>query len=108
MYLNKAVRSVHDAIAKGLMDNKLLLKGGWEIYRVQAVPVDASHFELREIEQAYWAGAQHLMACIMVGLDPGTEPTDDDLKRMDYIEQELEEFANRLAARTAPKPKGSA
>lgn len=108
MILDKAIQRIHDGLAKGLMDKKLLVKGGWALYRAQVMPHDVSDIQLRETRQAFYAGAQHVLACVMVSLDPGTEPTDDDLQRMDYLHEELEEFANEMFARQQSAPKGNA
>jgi hypothetical protein len=45
---------------------------------------------------AFMAGAQHLFASIMAFLDPGTEETDADLRRMGLIADELEAFGKEL------------
>lgn len=108
MILDKAIRRIHDGLAKGLMDKKLLIKGGWALYRAQVMPHDVGETQLRETRQAFYAGAQHVLACVMCGLDPGIEPTDDDLKRMDYLHEELEEFSNEMLARLQPPPRGTA
>jgi hypothetical protein len=40
----------------------------------------------------FFAGAQHLFGSIMGIMDPGEEPTDADLRRMDQIDVELKTF----------------
>ena len=47
---------------------------------------------------AFMAGSQHLFASIMSILDPGDEPTEKDLKRMDLIAAELEVFRKEMEA----------
>lgn len=106
MYLHGHARRIHDAIVKGLMDKKMLIKGGWALDRAQCVPHDAGEAQVRETRIAFYAGAQHVLASIMAGMDPGSEVTADDDLRMQYIEQELEEFATQFAAQVAPAPKG--
>jgi hypothetical protein len=48
---------------------------------------------------AFMAGAEHLFSSVMNVLDPGQEPTADDLRRMDLIHTELEEWRDKLKAR---------
>jgi hypothetical protein len=108
MYLDKNMRRIHDALAKGLIDRKTIIAGGYALYRQQVMPADAGPVQLAETEQAFFAGAQHLFASIMSVLDPGSEPTNADLQRMDFIAQELEAFGQKLAAKIAPAPQGRA
>jgi hypothetical protein len=48
-------------------------------------------------------GAHHLFTSIMTILEPGTEPTAKDLKRMDLIDKELRGFRGELEARIIPR-----
>ena len=48
--------------------------------------------QLKELRMAFFGGAQHLFGSIMGILDPGQEPTERDLRRMDLIAHELETF----------------
>jgi hypothetical protein len=45
-----------------------------------------------ELRMAFFGGAQHLFGSIMGILDPGEEPTEQDMRRMDLISHELETF----------------
>lgn len=107
-YLNARSQRIHDMLAKGLLDNQLLVKGGFALFRAQIIPVDAGQVQVDECRIAFYAGAQHVLACIMAGLDEGIEPTEDDLKRMEYLEAELDAWAVEMLARIAPAPQGSA
>jgi len=42
------------------------------------------------------AGAQHLFSSIMTILDPGDEPTEADMKRMELIAKEMAAFYEEL------------
>lgn len=53
----------------------------------------------QQLRDAFFAGAQHLFASIMTILDPGEEPTEADLARMESIHRELETFAGELGRR---------
>lgn len=54
----------------------------------QKMPKD----QLHDLRMAFFGGAQHLFGSIMGILDPGTEPTEQDMRRMDLIAHELETF----------------
>ncbi len=45
---------------------------------------------------AFFGGAQHLFASIMGILEPGAEPTDNDMHRLTLINNELEEFITQF------------
>ena len=49
--------------------------------------------------QAFFGGAQHLFGSIMSILDPGHEPTERDMRRMDLIAHELEAFIHEFMQR---------
>lgn len=91
-------RLTKDMIAKGL-----LIQAGFQMYRAVTPGLAlASKEHLAELEFAYFAGAQHLFASIMTVLDAGEEPTEADLKRIENIGAELEEFAKGAALRYTP------
>jgi hypothetical protein len=79
-----------------LSDTGLLIEAGWISLRIAAIPKDASQVQLDEMRKAFFAGAQHLFATIMTVLEPGEEPTEKDLRRMDLIDRELRKFAFEL------------
>lgn len=85
-----------DDLARKLTDEGKLIEAGWVSLLAVAVPPDADEVQLFEMRMAFMAGAQHLFASIMSILDPGTEPTDADLKRMELIDGELSAFEGEL------------
>lgn len=70
--------------------------------RIACIPDNASEIQLDEMRKAFFAGAQHLFASIMVVLDLGSEPTDKDMERMNRINDELSQFAEEFKLRYAP------
>lgn len=62
------------------------------------LPPNTSNVQLDEMRKAFFAGAQHLFASIMGILEPGAEPTEKDLVRMDHIDKELREFVSKMKA----------
>mgnify|MGYP001606479178 CR=1 FL=1 len=49
-----------------------------------------------ETRRGFFAGAAALFSAILLMLDPGTEPTDADLTKMDALNAELERFVTDL------------
>lgn len=84
---------------KRAADNGQLIEQGWLSLRLVAVPPDAPQVQIDEMRQAFFAGAQHLFSSIMGILDPGSEPTDADMRRMDLIQSELDAFITIYAAK---------
>jgi hypothetical protein len=68
---------------------------------------DAPLVQLEECKLAFFAGAQHLFGSLMTVVDPGEEPTEADLRKMDLIDRELRRFVEQFELQMA-KTKGSA
>jgi len=85
-----------------LTDEGKLIEAGWIAMRIACIPDNASEIQLDEMRKAFFAGAQHLFASIMVVLDLGSEPTDKDMERMNRINDELSQFAEEFKLRYAP------
>lgn len=89
-------------VARQLADDGKLIEAGWVGLKLAAIPKDAPQVQVDEMRLAFMAGAQHLFASIMGILDPGAEPTDADLRKMDLIAAELDKVRAELAARYYP------
>lgn len=87
-----ADRAHLERLSRELTDEGKLIEAGWVGLRLAAVPLDAPAIQLDEMRNAFFAGAQHLYSSIMTILDPGAEPTDNDLRRMELIHNELQGF----------------
>jgi hypothetical protein len=96
-----------ERLQKELANSGKLLEAGWVALRLACIPDDAPKVQLDEMRMAFFAGAQHLFSSIMHSLDPGAEPTDADLNRMDLIEKELQAFIAEFELRQL-KTKGRA
>jgi hypothetical protein len=86
-------------VEKGLVDRGLIIEAGWQGLRLAALPHDAPQEQLDAMRDAFFAGAQHLYVTLMRIMDPGPDETDDDLRRMDLIDDELRRFIKGFAAR---------
>lgn len=76
-----------------LSDKGKIIEGGWEGFRLLVINKDAPQIQIEEMRAAFFAGAQHLFASIMNFLETGEEPTDQDMRRMAFIQYELSAFA---------------
>jgi hypothetical protein len=89
-----------DRLTKELVDQGKLIEAGFVALKLAAVDRHAPPIQLQEMRLAYLAGAQHLFFSIMGILEPGLEPTEKDLQRMDLIHRELEAATVELKAWT--------
>jgi hypothetical protein len=101
------INEIAAALSKRLADEGRLIEAGWVSLRMLAVPPDAPQVQIDEMRMAFMTGAEHLFASIISILDPGEEPTDADLRRMDLIEKELAAFREEMQLR-ATRAKGQA
>lgn len=101
-----ADRQFLEQLSRRLADEGKLIEAGWVALRIQAIPLNASAVQLQEMRMAFMAGAQHLFASMMGILEEGVMETENDLRRMDLINKELEAFGEELKLRIG-KPAGS-
>ena len=101
-----ADRAHLERVTRDLIDSGTLIEAGWVSMRIACDLVDAPADQLREMRMAFFAGAQHLFGSILSVLEPGDEPTEKDLKRMDLIHTELQDFIKDFELRHVPT-KGS-
>jgi len=94
--MNQRINAVIDKILAEWADKGKIIEGGWMAYVATSGLGSAPEMQRTEMRKAYMLGAQHLFASIMGILDPGSEPTEKDLKRMDLIHHELEAFRRSL------------
>lgn len=97
-----ADRSHLKRLERELVDKGKLIEAGWIGLRLAAVPDNASALQLEEMRNAFFAGAQHLFSSIMSILDPGEEPTAADLRRMECIQDELDDFIEKFQLKHFP------
>jgi len=68
-------------------------------YRQMVVPRQAGDVQVRETRQAFFAGATVLYTLLMGGLEDGQEPTENDLKTIETIADELQQFGSQFDVR---------
>jgi hypothetical protein len=92
-------REAIDKITKHFVDQGLLIEAGWQTLKIMSVAPNAPQIQIDEMRNAFFAGAQHLFASLMGLLDPGSEPTETEIRRMDAIAGELENFYNEYVTK---------
>lgn len=75
-----------------------VIEADWHSYERQVIPASAPDVQRSESRKAFYAGAICLFHSIISMLDPGEEPTEADLRKMDAIDQELKEYALEVRA----------
>lgn len=87
----EAIGKTADQIAGHFIDRGKIIEMGFAEMIHQSYPgwETMPKQQLDELRCAFFAGAQHLLGSIMGTLDPGREPTERDMRRMDLIHHEL-------------------
>lgn len=94
-----------EAATHKLADEGLLIKAGFVGFMAACFPDGCPDNQRQELENAFMGGALHLWSSIMTFLDPGTEPTERDMRRMDMIADELRLFSELIEGRAAVQAK---
>jgi hypothetical protein len=89
------IKTIGEKITREWADKGKVIEGGWQAYLALGLQ-EASDVQKKEMRKAYYLGAQHLFASIMVFLEAGSEPTEKDLMRMSLILAELEAFKQSI------------
>ena len=89
-------------LTRKLMDEGKIIEAGFAVFFATVIPKDASPVQRDEMLLSFMAGAQHVFASMVSGLDPGDEPTEADMRRYDRMHAELEAWTDRLLARAMP------
>lgn len=103
-----AAKEFLEQTMRRLADEGKLVEAGWLGLRLAVGLENAPADQLREMRLAFLGGAQHLFSSVMTVLDPTSEPTDADLRRMHLISAELEAAQKELVSsyeKAEPAPK---
>jgi hypothetical protein len=65
----------------------------WRDFEARALPANVGEVQRIEMRRAFYAGAQALLGTLVNLFDSDREPTENDLKAMDAIKAELDQFA---------------
>lgn len=86
-------------LMKAAMDAGKIIEAGFVGLRILAIPANATPAQVQDMRMAFMAGAQHLFSSILCVLDPGTDATEADLRRMDLIHDELEAYRKEMESK---------
>lgn len=73
---------------------RLLMAEQWDSFARAVLPKDAPAVQRQEMRRAFYAGAQGILFGVIAILAPEAEPTDEDIRHMENLHQELQDFAN--------------
>lgn len=80
---------------KRIADHGNTIELGWFALKEMTLQ-GAPESQVREMRKAFFAGAQHLFASIISVLDEDSEPTEDDMRRIEMIHVELEAWVDSM------------
>ena len=86
-------------LTKNLIDQGKLIEAGFAAFASYVIPPNAPATQLREMQLAWMAGAEHVWSSVMGMLDPGEEPSEADLRRMGLIQQEIDKWRTKISER---------
>lgn len=89
-------------LTKKLANEGKLLEAGFAAFVHLVIAEDAPAVQIEAMRLAFMAGAEHLFSSIVNILDPGDEPTRAELRRMDLIQREINEWRSRISERVHP------
>ena len=85
-----------ETLTKQLISQGKLIEAGFVGYRMLVMHPQAPQVQVDEVRMGFFAGAQHVFGSIMTMLSPGDEPSDEDMKNMDAIHNELKEYIEKF------------
>jgi hypothetical protein len=79
-----------------VLPNTPSLAAAWDGYVALCIPPDTAAEDIAALRVAFFAGASVLFYGLITMQDPGDDPTDDDLRRMDILYAEVKRFAENF------------
>lgn len=70
----------------------------WQSYVDDVLPKNAGAVQRRETRRAFYAGAGAILGAVVSGLSEDPEPTNEDVRALDTLHEELHAFARDVAA----------
>lgn len=74
------------------------IEDAWKKFEVMVVPNDAGPVQHSEMRKAFYAGASVLFRILTDRISSDEEPTEQDMRLMDDIAKEVDEFGQELDA----------
>jgi len=92
MNQKEQAQQIAQSITKEAADNGLLIETGWLAFKRVCYPDGMVPDQEEQLRNAFFAGSQHLYGSVLAMMDPGSEETENDLKKMQLLDAELEGF----------------
>lgn len=73
-----------------------LIADAWRDFEIQVIPLNAPEVQRTECRRAFYQGARTLFEGLVGMLSPDQEPTAADLRKMDDIKAEIDQFVVNL------------
>lgn len=84
-------------VTVALADSGQMVQGGWlMVYKLWLEELNLPPAQIHVLRTVFFAGAQHIFRSLMIMMTADAEPTEADLKRMDAIDAEIQEFERYL------------
>lgn len=104
----EAIRKISTAITKMLMKEGRLIELGFRLFILhsytgpdlvpsQSTPLDMPKEQYDGLRMAFFSGAQHLFGSLTTGLDDDDESTEENIRKMELIQSELDWFIDEFA-----------
>lgn len=89
-----------EQLTRMLADKGKLVAVGWLSLSAKVIDRSTPTRTAQKLHDAYFAGAQHVFASMMMMLEAGEEATEKDLDRMAALNKELQDWADDYKKRT--------
>ena len=96
------IEAAASALTQKLMDDGKLIEAGFAAFARAVIPNDAPAIQRSEMRIAFVAGAEHVFSSIMNVLEEGEDPTANDLRRLEMLQNEIDELRAELTERFNP------
>lgn len=106
--MNKEIQELSAKISKQLNDKGLLIEAGFAGLCIMCFgDKEIPKYQKDELRNFFFAGAQHLFSTMINIMDSDREPTIEDMRHMDLINDELRRFIQNFELKNI-KPAGNA
>lgn len=68
----------------------------WNEFSKLVLPPGCPDVQRTEMRRAFYAGMEGFLQIMLGGMEPGPDPSANDLKMMDELDEELKDFYERM------------
>lgn len=97
------LETVGQELGRELADRGRLVEAGFVIFAHAVISPTAPEVQREEMRLAFMAGAEHVFSSMVNMLEGDDEmPTEADMRRMELINKELDDWRGRISERVQP------